>query len=253
MPSLYDTGTNTRVRLGNPRSEAPTELAVLNQNCSQIRNLKRFKRVTGNPWDFNDLVLDTTASDSTYQITQSDFGQPLAVLTWAPELTTWTPRLIKIYEPQNLVLNIPAMGNNQLASFGFIPYDGSQCTAQRCAFYWRNNIPFIEFWPAPTTSQAAYKIRYIQNSNAINTTALGESPVSNDESDLVELRSALALLPLAQWDADSGDGLKYNINKRRELAASLAAEEREATRLFEAIARQPVGPRMYARWNPTVG
>jgi len=236
-----------------PRSEAPTELAVLNQNCSQIRNLKKFKRATGNPWDFNDLVLETSADESTYQISQTDFGQPLAVLTWAPELSTWTPRLIKIFEPQNLVLNIPTVGNNTLASYAYLPWDGSNCTAQRCAFYWRNNVPFIEFWPAPTTSIASYKIRYLQNSNNLNTISLNEAPLQNDDCDLVEIRSALALLPLTQWMAEEGDGLAYNANKRKELAASLGAEEQEATRLFEAMARQTTGPRMYQRWNPTVG
>jgi hypothetical protein len=240
-----------RVRLGNPRSESPTELAILNQACSQVRNLLRFKRVTGNPWNFNDLLVDVIPNEATYQITQSDFGQPLAVLSWAPEQPTWIPRLIKIYEPQNLVLNIPAVPN-QYASWGYLPYDNSNCTAQRCAFYWRNNIPYIEFWPLPLL-QCQYKVRFIQNSNSLNTTALSESPLQNDECDLAEIRSAIALLPLAQWQADEGEGLKYNVNKRRELAASLAVEEREAARLFEAIARQPSGPRIYQRWNPTVG
>ena len=244
---------NVRLRLGDSRAQAPNDAQLLNQVCSQVRNLQRFKRVTGNPWNFNDLILETNANDSTYQIALTDFGYPLAVLTWAPELSTWTPRLIKIYEPQNLALDIPIRGNDQLASFSYLPWDGSNATAQRCAFYWRNNVPFIEFWPAPTTSIANYKIRYIQNSDGLDTAALSESPLSNDESDLAEIRSAIALLPLTQWMADEGNGIAYNQMKRKELAISLSAEEREATRLFEAIARVTSGPVIRQRWNPTVG
>lgn len=222
---------------------------LLNQVCFHIRSLKRHRRATGNPWDFNDLVVDVTPDEATYLIPQADFGQPLAVITHAPELSTWIPRMVRIYEPQNLALNIPPLPN-RWASYAYLPYDGSNCTAQRCAFYWRDNQPYIEFWPTPVLS-ASYKVRYLRSANGVNSAGLTTSPVSNEDADLVEIRSAISLLPYTEWEADEGEGIAANERKRKNAATTLANDERMARELFEAAIRQPTGPRISRRHDPT--
>ena len=250
MPTIDDICTNVRLRLGDPRGQAPNDQTVLNAVCSQIRNSLRFRRVTGNPWNFNDLIVQVVPQTDTYALTTTDFGQPLAVITHDPTNPAWVPRLVKIYEPQNLVLNIPALPNSY-ASWAYLPYDSSNCTAQRVAFYWCDNTPYIQLWPMPML-EAQYKVRYLQNADGVAQASLSSSPLPSEDDDLVELRAAVSLLPLAEWyEPSSKDGRTSNAEKRRDLAVTLANDERVARELFEATMRQPTGPRIYERWNPT--
>lgn len=250
MPTIDDMTENVRLRMGDPRAQAPNDQAVLNQVCSQIRILLRHRRATGNPWNFNDLIVNVVPNVATYAITASDFGQPLAVTTYDPTNPVWIPRLVKIYEPQNLILHIPEIPN-QYAANNYIPYDGSWCTAQRAAFYWRDNQAFIELWPTPLQG-AAYKVRYLQNADGVSSMSLAQSPLPAEDSDLVELRAALGLLAISEWyEPSSKDGRTANAEKRRDLLVTLQGDEREARRQFEAAMQQTTGPRMYSRYDPT--
>lgn len=246
MPTIDEICENTRLRLGDPRAQSPNDQAVLNAVCSQVRSLLRFRRITGNPWNFNDLIVQVVGNNDTYAISASDFGQPLAVITHDPTNPVWVPRLVKIYEPQNLVLDIPALPNSY-AAWAYLPADASNCTAQRVAFYWRDNVAYVQFWPMPTLP-AAYKVRYLQNANSVAQAALSSSPLPSEDDDLVELRAATSLLPISEWyEPSSKDGRMANAEKRRDLAVTLANDERTARELFEASMRQPTGPRIYRR------
>jgi hypothetical protein len=247
MATIDEICESVRLRLGDPRAQAPNDQAVLNQVCSQTRILLRHKRATGNPWDFNDLIITVQPNNATYQITQSDFGQALAVVTHDPTNPTWIPRMVKIYEPQNFVLNIPALPN-QWASYVFLPYDNSNCTAQRVAFYWHDNNPFAEFWPLPQL-QAQYKVRYLQNvAGQVGQQALTASPLPNEDADLAEIRAALGLLAISEWwEPSLKDGRAANAERRRDLLVTLQADEKEARRQFEAAQLITTGPRVYQR------
>lgn len=250
MATIDEMCESVRLRLGDPRAQSPNDQAVLNAVCSQVRNSLRFRRLTGNPWNFNDLIVQVQPDNDTYPISASDFGQPLAVITYDPTNPVWIPRLVKIYEPQNLVLNIPPIPNAYAAN-AYIPWDGSWTTAQRVAFYWRDNIPYIQFWPMPLRS-AGYKVRYLQSANGVATASLATSPLPSEDDDLVELRAAVSLLPLAEWyDPSTKDGRTSNAEKRKDLAITLANDERVARELFEASMRITTGPRIYERWSNT--
>jgi hypothetical protein len=236
--------------LGDCRAQSPNDQAVLNQVCSQVRILLRHRRATGNPWNFNDLIVNVVPNIATYAITTSDFGQPLAVTTYDPANPVWIPRLVKIYEPQNLILYIPDLPN-QYASYNYLPWDNSNCTAQRVAFYWRDNVAYVELWPLPMLN-AQYKVRYLQNAGTVSSMSLAQSPLPAEDSDLVELRAALGLLAISEWyEPSSKDGRAANTEKRRDLLVTLQADEREARRQFEAAMQQTTGPRIYERYNPT--
>jgi len=251
MPTIDGMTDNVLIGLGDPRSQNPSILAVLNEVMRQTRTIKRHKHNTGNTWDYNEVIVETTPGEAVYQIVQSDFGTPLATVSWAPELLTWIPRLIPFFTPQNMPLDWGMPPN--LASYAYLPPDGSYCTAQRCAFYWRNNQPYIELQPIPQYV-ASYQIKYLQNSGATYTDALTTSPAWIEDADLIECRSKLALLPLTQWSSpDTKEGRSINAERRQDLAVSLSAVERELTRQFEAAALNYSGPAMSRRWNPCVG
>ncbi len=158
--------------------------------------------------------------------------------------------MIPFFGPQNLPYD---WGYPQNQASAFLPYDGTNCTAQRCAFYWRNNQAYIEFQPLPLLA-ADYQIKYLQNAAGTYDAALTSSPAWSEDCDLIEVRSAIALLPITEWnDPSSKDGRTANAERRRDLATSLSAEERELTRQFEAAALNFSGPRIHDRWNPCVG
>lgn len=250
MPDLYALCSNVRLRLGDPRANKPGDFQVLHQVCTQIRTIKRHQRNTSNPWNFNDLTIQVVANQDVYQINAADFGTPLALYTYDPTNPAWVARLVDFYLPQNMPFD---WGYQQNAAWAFTPWDGTNCTAQRCAFYWRDGNAFVEFQPLPQLA-ATYRVRYLQSANGVNDAALTSSPISNEDADLCEVRSAIALLPLTEWDApQTKDGRAANAERRRDLTLSLSAEERELTRQFEAAQLITTGPRTTVRWNPCDG
>lgn len=250
MPNITDMMNSVRLRLGDPRASRPGDFQLLNQVCSQTRTLLRHKRATGNPWNFNDLVVSVIPNQITYQITEADFGTPLAVLSYDPTNPVWIPRLIPFFTPQNMPFDWALQQNS---AFAFLPADGSQCTALRCAFYWRDNQAFVEFQPLPQLA-CQYKVRYLQNvAGQVGGMAVTQEPLPNEDCDLVEVRSALALLPTSEWwSSDDREGRTINTERRRDLAVSLSAEERELTRQFEAAQLITTGPRTTTRWQGSI-
>lgn len=250
MPTVDEMVSNVFLRLGDPRSNRPGYFQALNTVCTNIRTIKRHQHNTSNVWNYNDLILGVAPNVLTYTVNAADFGTPLSVITWAPNLITWVARAIPIYEPQNIDY---AWGLPQNAAWGFLPYDGSNCTAQRCSFYWRDNQAYVDIFPLPTLA-CQYKIRYLQSANGVNTASLNSSPLTNEDADLCEVRSALGLLATTEWQApDSKDGRSYNAERRKDLAATLQGEEAELRRQFEAAQLTPQAGRIYNRWNPCVG
>lgn len=250
MPSITEMMDNVALRLGDPRANRPGYSQLLNQVCTQTRTVLRHKHNTSLPWNFNDLVVSVQPNLSVYTINETDFGTPLAVISYAPTLPTWIARLIPFFLPQNMPYNwgLP----NNLAAYGYLPGDGSFCTAQRCAFYWRDNTPYIEFQPTPMY-QASYKVKYLQNSLNTYDAALASSPAWGEDCDLIEVRSAIALVWQTEWnDPTTKEGRAYNAERRRDLAVSLSAEEGELSRQFEAAALNFSGPRIYNRYDPTM-
>jgi len=242
---------NVRLRLGDPRAQRPNDMQLLNQVTTQTRVVLRHKHNTSNVWNYNEAVIQAVPNLARYQITAADFGTPLAVITYAPTISTWIPRLIPFFGPQNMPYDWGFPPN--LSSWGWLPADGSQCTAQRCAFFWQANNVFIEFEPTPQLA-CEYQVKYLQNNSSTYTDALTASPAWVEDCDLIEVRASLALLPIAEWmSPESKDGRAANAERRRDLSLSLAAEERELTRQFEAAALTPSGPRLNDRWNPCVG
>jgi len=250
--SFDDMIEKTRLLLGSPRANAPDDQATLNALCSHVRTLLRHRRATGNPWNLNDLIVQVIPNTDTFIINAADFGQPLAVITYDPSNPVWVPRYVKIFEPQNLVLDIPALPN-QWASYAYIPFDASNCTAQRVAFYWRDNVAYIQFWPLPQLV-AQYKVRYLQNANNVNAQSLATSPLPEEDTDLVCTRAAITLLSTTDWmSPETESGRSYNAEKRKDLGMTLANDERLFSEMFNAAVRITTGPRTYQRWNPTVG
>ena len=244
--------TNVRLRLSDPRAGRPNDAQLLNAVSTEIRTVKRHESNTSNVWNFNDTIINVAPNNATYLINAVDFGVPLAVLTWAPQLTTWMPRLIAIYQPQNLYYGYA--GRPNLDGFvNWLGWDGSNCTAERCAFYWKDGQPYIEFLPIPQFG-ASYKIRYLESGASVGSDSLTAAPINAMDADLVETRSALALLATTEWmSPDTKDNRAYNAERRKDLFVTLNTTEKELRRQFEAAKLQLEGDRLTMRFNPTTG
>lgn len=247
--NIYDLMDNVRLRLGDPRSGRPGDQALLNAVCTSIRTIRRHQRNTSNPFNFADTIVDIQPDEAVYSLTSTaDFGTPLAVLTWDPTNPNWVARLIPFFKPQNMPFDYALPNNAGQWGFGWTG-DGSNCTALRCSFYWNDQTPFIEFLPVPAF-QCQYKIRYLQSANGINDLALTEEPISNEDADICEVRAALSLLAVTEWNApDSPNGRAANAERRKDLSDTLQGGERELRRQFEAAQLITTGPRTTVRWS----
>jgi hypothetical protein len=239
---------NVLVRLGDPRSQTPSELQVLHQVCTQIRILLRAKQNVGNQWNFAETFIDITPNEDTYQITEANFGTPLVVTT-VPTNPNQVARIIPFYCPQNLDFSWGYPKNAGLFAAS-VWLDGSNCTAQRCAFFWQGSNAFIRLNPIPMLSPASYKIGYLFNANGVSTDALTTSPLQDQDVDLTEVRAAHSLLGLTEWSAnDTAEGRAINSEKRKDLFVTLANDERLLKEQFDAANRITTGPVITTRFS----
>lgn len=240
--------TAGRLKLGDPRPDRPGDFLLLQQVCTEIRTLLRHKRNVGEPWNYDDTFVEVTPGESTYQINVANFGIPMAVLTSDPSNPNHYTRVIPFYSPANIYYDYALPEN--FGAYLFSP-DGSQSTALRCSFFWRNNQPYIEFLPTPYLV-AAYRIRYLMSANGVNDQALTQSPLSEEDCDLVVVRLAKHLLPNTEWNApDTLAGQNYNSNKRKEMFMSFTDEERNAKEQFDAAQLLTASGRIHTRWDCT--
>lgn len=247
MPrNFLDMMNNTRTLLGDPRAQTPNDAQLLQQGGYQIRNLLRAKRNVGLAWNYGETVVEITPGEATYQITDASLGTPLSVST-VPQTPNDVIRLIPFSCPQNLDYS---WGWPVNAGNWAIPYDGSNCNAARCAIFWQNNLPYIQFNPIPQLSPAAYLIKFLANANLVGIQALTATPLPDEDCDLVELRMALGLLAVTEWmSPETADGRTQNAEKRKNLSLTLSGNERLAAQQFDISNRIIVGPRLSQRWS----
>jgi hypothetical protein len=237
--------SNVRLRLGDPRASRPGDALLLQQICSHTRNLLRQKQNSGNVWNFSDALIDITPQEDTYLINKADFGTPLAVLTRDVSNPSHIVRLIEICEPQNLYFD---WGQPNNVGAYYISPDGSNCSAVRCAFFWKNSQAYVQFNPIPQLAPAQYQIRYLMNANGVQDMALTQEPVEDADADLIEIRASKSLLSNTEWMApDSIEGQRYNSDKRKELLVTLRDDESLAKQQFDAAQLITTGPRIHQR------
>jgi hypothetical protein len=108
--------------------------------------------------------------------------------------------------------------------------DGSPNNAQRLAFFRKSGDDQVYVRVLPVPQQAAqYKVIY-QVGVYGQTNSLDETPLLPMHHALVEVRTALAALPHAQWSTNAGD----NQARRNDLRPTLLAEETMLRRNFRA-------------------
>lgn len=243
--------SNVLVRLGDPRAQAPGEFQLLHQVSSQTRTVLRAKRNSGNPWNFADTQVETQPDESLYQITATDCGLPLAVLTVDDyNNMAFVCRRIPMYiaaDFHTLDYGLPSGAGSWWAGSTLSAGDPNHA-ATRCNITWRDNVPYIEFIPVGNQS-ATYVIRYLQSADGVVNMALATNPVPAEDADLIEIRAAKSLLPLTQWE---GNNEAANTAMQNKLRISLTDDERLAFEQFNAANMVTSGPSVKPRWSGSV-
>lgn len=243
MPSVYDLMDGTRARLGRVRSQHPSEDDVLREVSSHLRNFLNLLNNTGLTWDYRTLTLTVDPEIDTYQIPDQSFGKAYAVLTRDDANPNHIVRKVAFFEPPNL--NFDWGWPNNVGMYLWNYYDGSLHTAVRCAFFWRDSLPYIQFKPIPQLS-CDYDISFSVG-DWTRTMSLDSEPVLGQHHDLIQVRAARSLLSLSEW-YDSED---MNDRKRKNLAMSLTADEQLYERQFLATAlTKNAGSGITQRWAP---
>lgn len=244
--------SRARTRLGDPRAQSPGDAQLLDEICTQIRSVQRFKQGTSNPWNFGTTYIDVQGTgEDTFQINVADFGTPLAVLTSDPGNPNLIVRRIPFYCPQNINFD---WGLPQNWGAYILPYyDGSNCTAVRCSIFWENNLAYIQFQPIPML-QCAYKVLYLKSANGVNSLSLDAVPLPEQDCDVAVLGAARNLLPLAEWwDGSTKDGREQNAMRQQNLNRALTIQYNEVLELFKQAQFITTGPALNVRWSPVVG
>lgn len=219
MASIADISQNTRLRLNEPRSQKPSGRAVLQAVVTKTQDLFSQLGDTGAAWAIDELQLQVVNGQQDYLLpVTSYFGKPLQVLTYYPQNTSTITRSINftVLNDLNYDWNLP-----QNAASWFGNWDGTPNTAVRMAFYRKGGEDnmWVRVLPTPALS-ATYTITYAIGS-WVDDAGLDASPVLNQFHPLIEIQSALSLLPHAEWTDDKAD----NRERRKELRDSLLYDE----------------------------
>lgn len=239
---------NVRLRLGDPRAQAPGDYPLLQQVSSQTRTVLRAKRNSGNPWNYAETTIETSPDEGLYQISAPNFGTPLAVITVNDYAdTNFIPRRIPFYVGADFSTMEYGLPANSGQYYGGVGNDFNH-VALRANITWRSNVPYIELLPVGGV-QATYAIKYLENANGTYDAALTTSPVPAEDADLIEIRAARSLLALTEWE---GNDRQANADKRKDLMATLSNDEALAREQFDAANMVTSGPSVKPRWSGSI-
>ena len=214
------------VHLGEPRAQHPSTYQVLTKLGIQIQRYVNRLSLSERSWAVAETSLTVAAGTEDYPISAVDFGRPVQVRTVWSSNPSHIERDISFFELGDINFDWPYPKN--VGALMFSP-DGSPHTAQRMAFFRKSGVDqaYVRVQPIPQQT-ATYQILY-QIGNYADSAALATIPVLPQHHALIELRTALSLLPIAEWTGD----IKADSTMREQLAIQLKSDEIELGRDFE--------------------
>lgn len=209
--------TGVRRYLGSDcKAQRPNEAQLLHALLIEVQAFNTEASLTGQAWSVGEYLLNVAPGQGDYTVPIStSFGKPLHIVTYYPVNPSTIEREIDIFEVQDLNVDWPYPQN--LAQ-NITNWDGQPNTAMRIAFFYNGPqaIPTFRVRPIPALA-AQYKVLYILGDIA-SFMQLQTVPILSLFHFLIEIRTAIQLLPYAEW-FDEDD---RNSNRRKEIATALA-------------------------------
>lgn len=240
MATLQSMAANVRLRADSPLPQKPSLQRILLAVVDHTQNFYNKLENTGQAWSFkSDYTLVVSSGTSDYLLAlDSSYGKPIQVLTYYPQNPSYIQRYVDFVEFQDLNFNWPYPVN--VSSWMYT--DGSNCTAMRMAFYYKDDgTRWVRVLPQPQLT-ASYLITFASGNWAENA-AIEDSPVLSQFHSLVETWATESILPSCQWTNDQ----KYNMAHRREIAEALANDQVKLEDSFDRFIRNLVDDRMGIR------
>jgi hypothetical protein len=195
---------------------------------------------TGQAWSLkSDYQLVVSNGTSDYLLPwDSSYGKPLQVLTYWPGQQNYIQRFVDFVEYNDL-----NFGWNLPVNIGsWVWTDGSNCTAMRMAFYYKDDgSRWVRVLPQPTLT-ASYLIS-VASGDWASTASIDSSPVLSQFHSLVEIWASESVLPSCQWSDDQN----YNMGHRKELALALKNDESRIADEFDRYVRNLIQDHMGQR------
>lgn len=234
MPSIQQMCNEVRLRLDEPRPAKPPFRRVLQAVLDATQTFYSRLENTGQAWslkpDYSLVVTQNGNQD--FQLSVDDsYGKPIQVLSTYPQNPSFIPRYIEFREFNSMNFDWPYPVN--FASW--MLSDGSNCTAMRMAFYYKDDgSRWVRVLPQPQL-MATYAITF-SSGDYTATVGMEQSPVLTQFHSIIETWAALSILPSCEW----WDDQKENREHRRELAASLKNDESRIAEEFDGYCRNLV-------------
>jgi hypothetical protein len=208
---------NVRTRLGDCRAQKPSDRQLLLLLSTELQAFLNELAISNRPWAVDEVQLVVTSGTEDYAVaTGSNFGKPIRVRTVYPSNPSYISHDVEFFEltDTNFDWELPQ-------NFGSLMYniDGSPNTAMRMAFFRKSGLDqvYVRVVPVPQAT-ATYQILY-QVGVFGETAALADVPALPEHHQMIELRTALAALPMTEWYDES----PLNSTTRKEFAAAISA------------------------------
>lgn len=240
MPTFQDMALASRILADEPRSQHPSAHRVLTAIVQKTQSFYSRLENTGQAWSLKpDYSLNVSGNTGDYLLSVDEsYGKPLQVLSTYPTNPSYIQRYVPFREFASMQFDWPYPVN--LASWVWT--DGSNCTAMRMAFYYRDDgSRWVRILPQPQLA-ATYIITFASGDWAA-TAGMDQSPVLSQFHSLIETQAAISFLPSCQWEDDQ----KYNQFHRRELAEALKNDEFGLAEEFDIYCRNLVVDQMGIR------
>lgn len=230
----------SRILADEPLPNRPSGRRVLLAVASAVQTFYARLGNTGQAWAFKpDYTLTVSGNTSDFLLAvDSSYGKPVQVLTYYPQNPSYVQRFVDFVEFPDLNFAWPYPVN--ISSWMYS--DGSNCTAMRMAFYYKDDgSRWVRVLPQPQLS-AQYLITFAEG-DFLSSAGLETSPVLSQFHALPETWAALSYLPSCQWTSDQG----YNMKHRNEIALALKNDEQRIAPEFDAYCRNIVQDHMGTR------
>lgn len=240
MPSITEMQANVRLRCDEPRAQKPSVRRTLQAVIDATQNLYNRLENTGQPWSLKPEYTLTVANGTQDYLLALDasYGKPIQVLSLYPGNPSYMPRLIESREFAEMYFDWGLPAN--IASWMW--NDGSNCTAVRVAFYYKDDgSRWVRVLPQPQLT-AQYSVIFASGNWADNA-SLDASPVLSQFHSLVEVWASQSLLPSCEW----WDDQKLNVEHRKELAMALVNDQVRFEQEFDRYCRTIHDDRMTVR------
>lgn len=226
----------TRDLLDSPLPQSPSFHQLLRQQISEEMDVVNQLNNTGKPWGTAEYQLNYTPSQTTYTINAQDWGKVLFVVK-----VTGNPYVPYVPVPFDDITeqNYGTILTSFYGVYGTI-FPLSE-TPEKMSFY-RDGVTNAQYkvsiQPAPAVSWTyiiTYMPGYIGTGDALETAV--QMP---EHSELIRLRSAVALLNYSKW----GDDEAFNRQKRSDLMQGFMYQLDRKEKLFSRYIQSINIPRM---------